>query len=528
MIRIAPVPCLVFLFFLLSTCSPPEPPPDTRPPNILFAISDDQSYPYASVYGSKMVQTPAFDRVARNGVLFNNAFVAAPQCSPSRAAILTGLNIWQLEEAGTHSSYFPKKFQTFTDRLEEGGYMLGYTGKPWGPGNWKDAGRPRNPVGPEFGEQRLDSVPYDGIRPLDYAENFRQFLEQKPANRPFFFWYGASEPHRRFELRSGLRAGKSLADAEIPDFLPDNDTIRSDLLDYAVEIEWFDKHLGEMLDLLEAAGELDNTIVVVTSDNGMAFPYAKANLQEYGTHVPLAISGPTVLHKGRVVDDLVSLTDLAPTFLELAGQPPLAEISGRTLRPILESDQQGYIDESRQMVLTGRERHSHSRPDNLGYPSRAIRTKQYLYILNLKPDRWPAGDPVDDLLEDLESEDFKALHPGYHDIDNSPSKTLLMTQSDQWPKEAQLALAKRPYEQMFDIVNDPGCTENLANIIEWQTIRDKLKNQLASTLLEQKDPRMLGQGDIFESYPRFGRMRMFPGFRERGVYNTSYATDKAQ
>ncbi|HVW62284.1 MAG TPA: DUF4962 domain-containing protein, partial [Puia sp.] len=111
-----------------------KPQAGDKRPNILFAIADDQSYPYASAYGTTGVRTPAFDRVAREGVLFNNAFAAAPQCSPSRAAILTGRNIWQLEEAGTHSSYFPKKFSVFTDALERAGYTIGYTGKPWAPG----------------------------------------------------------------------------------------------------------------------------------------------------------------------------------------------------------------------------------------------------------------------------------------------------------------------------------------------------------------------------------------------------------
>ena len=109
-------------------------------PNILFAIADDQSYPYASAYGTQGISTPAFDQVANSGVLFHNAFVAAPQCSPSRAAILTGRNIWQIEEAGTHASSFPKEYGVFTDMLETQGYAIGYTGKPWGPGNWEIEG----------------------------------------------------------------------------------------------------------------------------------------------------------------------------------------------------------------------------------------------------------------------------------------------------------------------------------------------------------------------------------------------------
>ena len=125
---------------LLYACQTGTEESSDKRPNILFAISDDQSFPYASAYGTAGIQTPAFDRVAEAGVLFYNAFVAAPGCSPSRAAILTGKNIWQIEEAGTHASYFPKKFTVFTDLLEDAGYELGFTGKPWGPGNWKDAG----------------------------------------------------------------------------------------------------------------------------------------------------------------------------------------------------------------------------------------------------------------------------------------------------------------------------------------------------------------------------------------------------
>ena len=178
-----------------------------RPPNILFAIADDQSFPHASAYGQKAFQTPVFDSVAAQGILFNNAFVAAPQCSPSRAAILTGRNIWQLEEAGTHASYFPKKFPVFTDALENNGYFLGFTGKPWNPGNFKDAGWSRNPVGPECNKRQFKQVPTTGISKTDYVANFKDFMAEKPADKPFFFWYGGQEPHRDYEEGSGAAAG---------------------------------------------------------------------------------------------------------------------------------------------------------------------------------------------------------------------------------------------------------------------------------------------------------------------------------
>ena len=339
---------------LLSACQTGSGKTRDKQPNILFAIADDQSFPYASAYGTAGIQTPAFDRVAKAGVLFNNAFVAAPGCSPSRAAILTGKNIWQLEEAGTHASYFPKKLTVFTDLLEDAGYELGFTGKPWGPGNWQDAGWSRNPVGPEFNELTLDSVTANGIRPRDYFGNFVEFFNQKENGKPFFFWYGGHEPHRRYEDGSGIRAGKKLDKAVVPSFLPDAELVRSDIVDYVLEIEWFDKHLKKMINHLKERGELENTIIVVTADNGMPFPYAKANVQEYGTHVPLAICWPDEIKGERVVDNPVGLIDLAPTFLEIAGVENAPEMTGKSLIPILFSDKQGTVDAGRKYVLTGR------------------------------------------------------------------------------------------------------------------------------------------------------------------------------
>lgn len=496
---------------------------EQKQPNILFAIADDQSFPYASAYGTSGIQTPTFDKVATTGVLFNNAFVAAPQCSPSRAAILTGKNIWQLEEAGTHASYFPKKFSVFTDLLEQAGFEIGFTGKPWGPGNFKDAGWKRNPVGPEFNDKSLESVPANGIRPNDYASNFKNFYSQKEDDKPFFFWYGCHEPHRNYEDGSGIKAGKNPANASVPAFLPDEQLIRSDIADYTLEIEWFDNHLGKMIQFLEENGELDNTIIVVTADNGMPFPSAKANLQEYGTHVPLAICWPAKIKGNRVVDDLVGLIDLAPTFLEIAGIYEAPEMAGKSLTKILYSEKQGFVDNNRKYVLTGRERHTHARPDNLGYPARAIRTADYLYVRNFKPERWPAGDPVPLSSKDvIPSKGFKGLWPGYHDVDGSPSKTFLLENENQFSESFELAFSKRPAEQLYDIKKDPDCVNNIAEDKVYEEVKNELSLLLEAELKKQGDPRVIGNGDIFDSYPRISSMREFSGFKERGKYNPAF------
>jgi uncharacterized sulfatase len=495
-----------------------------RPPNILFAIADDQSYPHSSIYGQKIYHTPTFDRIAANGILFNNAFVAAPQCSPSRAAILTGRQIWQLEEAGTHASYFPNKFPVFTNTLASAGYFIGFTGKPWDPGNFIDAGWKQNPVGPEYNRKEFTTVPTTDISKTDYASNFSEFLSQKPADQPFFFWYGSREPHRSYEEGSGAKAGLDINGVSVPSFLPNTDFVKNDMLDYALEIEWFDKQLDKMIKMLAAAGELDNTIIVVTADNGMAFPYAKANLQEYGVHVPLAISGPGINGKQRKVNDLVSLIDLAPTFLDMAGVKHFEGITGKSLVPIFSSSKSGFIDTTRSFILTGRERHSHARPDNVGYPARAIRTINYLYIENFKTDRWPAGDPASQEKVVLKEKtgDMKPILEGYEDIDDSPTKSFMIKNKANYPKLFKLGFEKRNSEELYDIQKDPFCLHDLSGQANLAKIKAKLKNQLDQSLTAQGDPRVLGNGDIFDSYPRFGLMRPFEGFKKRGKYNPAF------
>lgn len=486
--------------------------------NILFAIADDQSFPHTGAYGQHIFRTPVFDSIASAGMLFMQAFVAAPQCSPSRAAILTGRNIWQLEEAGTHSSLFPHKFPVFTDALEKVGYHIGYTGKPWAPGNFKAGGWTRNPAGPEYNALKLQP-PTTGISNIDYAANFAQFLAAKKKDQPFFFWYGANEPHRNYEKGSGRAAGYTTKGLIVPSFLPDSSLVQDDMLDYAREIEWFDTQLGKILELLRQAGELENTLVVVTADNGMPFPYAKANMQEYGIHVPLAIAGPAVAGKHRIVNDLVSLIDLAPTFLDIAGVSHFAGITGSSLLSLLQNKKTNLPS----YILAGRERHTDARPDDLGYPARAIRTDQYLYIENFHPERWPMGDPPPAQQEDISgNKDMKPIVDGYEDIDASPTKTYMLKNQTAFPGLFAIGFEKRGKEELYDIRKDPYCLNDLSGNHAFVAVKTELQNRLETLLKQQADPRMTGHGDIFESYPRYGLMRPFPGFRERGKYNPKY------
>ncbi|NBC66466.1 MAG: sulfatase-like hydrolase/transferase, partial [Bacteroidetes bacterium] len=349
-------------------------------PNILFAISDDQSFPHASAYGTDWVQTPAFDRVADKGILFTRAYVPNPKCAPSRSIILTGRNSWQLEEAANHWPDFPEKFKVFTEVLEEEGYFVGSTGKGWAPGIAQTAdGSPRHLAGTPYNEITMQP-PTSAINSNDYAANFEFFLESREnEDQPFSFWYGGHEPHRRYVYSSGVQiGGKEINQIkEIPSFWPDTDSIRVDMLDYAMEIEYFDEHLGRMLAHLEEIGELDNTVVVVTADNGMPFPRIKGQLYEQSAHLPLAIMWPNGIESpGRVVDDFISFADFAPTFIELADlewkDTGMHSTVGKSLTDILFSDREGQVNEERDHVILGKERHDVGRPYDWGYPVRGI------------------------------------------------------------------------------------------------------------------------------------------------------------
>ena len=246
---------------------------DRSRPNILFCIADDWSWPHAYSVSDTVVKTPTFDRVVREGVVFRNAFVTAPSCTPSRGAIVTGQWHWRLEEGGNLWSTLPARFEVYPDLLEKAGYHVGMTRKGWGPGDFKPGGRTRNPAGPTY-------------------KDFNAFLAARPEGAPLCFWFGSNDPHRPYEWQSGVKSGMRPADVKVPAYLPDHETVRQDLCDYFWEIQRFDREVGEILKTLEAKGELDHTLVVMTGDNGLPFPRCKSNLYDSGTNVPLAMRWP--------------------------------------------------------------------------------------------------------------------------------------------------------------------------------------------------------------------------------------------
>lgn len=526
-----------YLFLLLNlslfSCRTEEEKELSRP-NILFAISDDQSFAHTSYAGCTFINTPAFDRVAKNGVFFRNCLAGSPGCAPSRSSIVTGRYHWQNEQAGQHAAGWLKQYIPFVDLLQNNGYHTGFTGKGVGPFKYgeteEDPLRVGNAAGKAFSSIRYEGgTPEDErfaekINPINYAANFEDFLNQREEGKPFFFWYGSTEPHRAYEDGSGLRRGKKLESVQVPAFFPDTEVVRSDLLDYAVEIEWFDLHLERMLQHLESIGELENTIVIVTADNGMPFPRAKANGYEYGVHVPMAVSYPAGFPAGREVEDLISFVDLAPTILELTGTSPegMLPISGKSFVNVLRSKNNGTVDASRKYALSGRERHSSSRYQNLGFPQRIIRDGEYLLIWNQRPDRWPAGAPQrikadgDGELWPLYGLDEEGVHHSewaFTDVDACPTKSFLVEQHevDSIRPYFELAYGKRPEFELFNVQADPACLQNLAGQATMEGVEQRMKAALNDVLNGTADPRVVGPDpELFDSYPRYSPIRDFP------------------
>jgi N-sulfoglucosamine sulfohydrolase len=466
-----------------------------RQPNILFALADDWMWPLASIAGDSVVKTPTFDKLAKRGVLFTNAYVAAPSCSPSRAAMLTGQWHWRLEEGANLLSALPAKFSVYPDLLEKAGYHVGFTRKGWGPGSESASERSRNPAGPRF-------------------KDFDAFLAARPNGKPFCFWFGSTDPHRQYKWESGVGAGMTLANVKVPPYLPDSEIVRKDICDYYFAVQRFDRETGELLDMLDRLGELDNTLVVISGDNGWPFPRSKATLYEQGTHVPLAIAWPGKIPPGRVVEDFVSLPDLAPTFLEAAGLKPLPEMTARSLMPVLTSRKSGRVDPKRDHALTGMERHVPCRGEiKGGYPMRAIRNRQYHYIRNFKPDRWPAGDPNGLEKPGAQPYTYEQLAAktlvGLADIDSGPTKADLTLRREEPAVRPlyEMSAGKRPERELYDLRKDPYQLRNVAADPKYAAVVRKLDAQLMAELRATADPRVGPNPDIFDSYP----VRVQPG-----------------
>ena len=483
-------------YLIVALCSVPFAPlmdaADTKP-NILFVIADDWGV-HAGAYGTKWVHTPAVDRVAREGLRFTNAFTPMAKCAPSRAIILTGRHLWQNGAAGNHLAYFPADLKSWPEVLMDKGWHVGVTGKGWGPGVAEDKNnKPRSLTGVPYNKRKAEP-PTPEMSALDYAGNFHDFLEATLKDSPWCFWYGCYEPHRGYEFKSGVAKGKKkLSDIDrVPSYWPDDEAVRHDMLDYAYEVEQFDAHLGRMLDDLKKRDQLDNTLVIVTSDHGMPFPRVKGYAYRDSNHVPLVIRWPAgIKAAGRVIDDFVDFTDIAPTVFDYASidakRAGMKPMTGRSWRPIFEAEKGGRIVAGRDHVLVGKERTDVGRPHDWGYPIRGIATADYLYLHNYEPSRWPAGNP----------------ETGYLDTDGGPTKSLLLELGRNGRADPfwKLNFGMRGADELFDLTADPDCARNVAGDPKQAARVKEMREKMERELREQDDPRMFGRGYIFDEYP---------------------------
>ncbi|RAV28933.1 sulfatase family protein [Sinomicrobium soli] len=454
-------------------------------PNILLLMSDNHNWDHLGIYGDKVVKTPNIDKVARQGVRFNNAFCNSPSCTPARASMLTGQDIWRIEDGANLWGILPVKFEVYPDILEAAGYQVGFDGKGWGPGSYEANGRPRNPGGNRY-------------------DDFNTFLKSKKEGQPWHYWFNSLHPHRPYEVGSGQKAGIDLSRIEVPPYLPDTGDVRLDMADYYAAIQLFDQEVGAIMEALKNSGELDNTIVVICSDNGWQMPRGLANLYDFGTRVPLIVYWPERLKKNGSLENLVTLKDLAPTFLDVAGVDIPEYMTGKSLLPLFEDKE--YT--KRDFVVYGRERHAFVRQHGLGYPGRAIRTRDFLYIRNYEPSRWPAGDPP--LYGDVDP--YMLNYPG-------PAKFYILKNKDKPSarKAFDLAFAKRPADELYDIKNDPYQLHNLAADPEYAALKDSLLSRMVTYLRSTGDPRETGGKIIWDDTEYFSEIDKTPRPSEEAI-----------
>ena len=448
-------------------------------PNILLILADNWRWPNAGALGDPMALTPAFDRIAREGVVFTHTFNPVPSCSPTRSCLLTGRQAHELGARANLWSSFPQDTPVVTQLLRAAGYTLGYSGKPWAPGNTEVSSWKENPVGPKF-------------------THFADFQARRtPADAPFFFWLGNTDTATRGGKHPYLAAARARLDPSrltIPPELPDCPEVRDDLLNYYGGILQLDAEAARAIATLEKSGELENTVIIYTSDNGWQLPRGLANCYDTGSRVPLAIRWGKNLRAGRTVDAFVNVADLGPTFLELAGLTPPPVMTMGSIKNLL-LDQPDPTP--RDAVFMERERHADVRRDHLGYPVRAIRTRDFLYLHNLRPDRWPAGDP-----------DVFFIHGRpYGDVDTTHVKDYLLAHQHEpaiAPYFARI-FGRRPAEELYDLRRDPHQLTNIADQPAYAATLAQLRTRVTTWMTETHDPRLDPKYDAWDHFPYYGK-----------------------
>jgi len=411
------------------------------PPNVVCVITHDTGR-HLGAYG-RGVLTPNLDHLAAEGVLFEQAFCTAPQCSPSRASLLTGLVPHRHGLIGlTHRGFslHPEALQRTLPRLlGAAGYRTHLFGFQ------HEAADPY-----DLGYQQVVQPPPTGSRPhlcRDVAPAAADLLTSGPSE-PFFMMVGFEETHRPFEPTD-----TPLADVEVPAYLPDTPVVRRDVADLEGAVREVDAAIGQLLTALDRPGLADRTLFIVTTDHGIAFPGAKGTLFDPGIEVALMARGPGGFNGGRRLPGLVSNADLFPTILELCVVTVPETVDGVSLLPMVA----GGVQRARQALFAELTYH-------IAYdPMRGIRTERYTYIRSFAD---------------------RPLHLPAH-VDASPTKDLL--------REHGYFEPRRPPELLFDLEHDPLERTNLAGEPAAASVRDALRDRLERWMHATGDPLLDGE-----------------------------------
>jgi len=443
------------------------------PPNILFLLSDDHSYPYLGCYGNPDVHTPNLDRLASEGMRFDRMFVSCPQCVPSRAALMTGRSPVAVRMV-RFTSPLPADVRALPDLLRErAGYFTGVAGRTYHldgpPAGGKRAAPELSRVMDENNlrtfTQRVSYVDKDAT-PKDFGGKLAKFLDAAPKGQPWFLWLGFYDPHHPWDTQSprGLPGPAKLT---LPAHLPDLPGVRDDLAHYLAEIEHLDGDVQSVLDVLKARGFAGNTLVVFMGDNGMAMPHGKGALHDPGIAVPLIVRWPGRVKPGAVTKALVSGEDFAPSMLEAAGVPAPKEMSGRSWLPLV----RGESFEPRRFVFAERGPHGGDggmKPDVLAATfdlSRCVRSDRFKLIYNCTPHG--AVAPVD-----------SQQNPGWQQMKKANDDGQLATEFVR-----AYFTAPRPTFELYDLGADPAELRNIAGDPKYKDAEYELKRALTEKMV---------------------------------------------
>jgi arylsulfatase A-like enzyme len=436
--------------------------------NVLLILSDDQSYPHVGCYGNKDVMTPNLDKFAAQGMRFDRAYVACPQCVPSRASIFTGRSPVDINMS-RFSSPLPRAIKTYPEALRAEGWFTGVAGRTY---HMDGAVTPMPPETLAVFEKyklktfpdRLDFVKVGKSEEISLGQ-MREFLDLKPADKPFFLQLCSHDPHRPLTTKGWVK--NDPAKLTLPAHYPDTQLVREDLANYYDEIAHFDVFFGDVMAELEKRGLASNTIVVFMGDNGASQFRGKGALYEFGIHVPLIVRWPGKVKPGSSTSELVSGEDLAPTILVAAGLPVPPEMTGKSFVKLL----RGEPFDGRQFVFSERGAHGYDLPGNtadfdLG---RAVVSKTHKLIYNALGELpyWP----VDFYKMDFWKELVQMHKDGKLDA-----------------KIEKLYFAPtRPMFELYDLVKDPNEFNNLAGTPEAAPVETELKAAMQEWMIMQRD-----------------------------------------